>query len=597
MNAKTLTLILCSAFISCSYERPALIPEVEKAAFFPGFFHETDHDVISKKTSVTIDRNLRKELGSEGYRLYVTKKGLSIESASDTGAFYASQTIKQLTNKNGVRCAKIEDRPRFSYRGIHLDVSRHFFKKETIFKILDEMAYYKLNVFHFHLTDNGGWRIKIDAYPKLTELGAFRIMKDWDEWWKLPNRYFCDENTLGAYGGYYTKDELREIVDYARKLYITIIPEIEFPAHSDPVFVGYPHLNCTKTAYGNGEFCPVNEEVYIFAENVLREVMEIFPSKIIHIGGDEAGKKAWQNCPDCLDFMKKEKMKSHEELQCHMTSRLQRFLNKNGRKMAGWDQILSNNDLSSSSIIYSYRGERGGIEAANRGLKTVLTPGEILYFDWYQASPSKEIKAMYGYSPIKKMFLFDPLPITPERAALNESLVAGKEVSSDSVSFILPDKKEYVIGVQGCAWTEYIPTEEHLEYMMFPRLLAISEKGWSPENSSTWMNFKRRVGKHIPELKERGINSYELHDAPEITSDGKKVTIESENPEALLTYTIDGSTPCKNSKKYIKPIPVGDKAFKIKAIAFTKEGHESYIKEAEIVPGKKLKEFYSYSIK
>jgi hexosaminidase len=598
MKTKTysiLSALLISTFCQGAMAQTvSIVPKPVSAKYQSGYFKETNPDAIAAKTEKKLDKKLRSKLGGEGYKLSVTEKKIVIEAASDTGLFYGGETVRQLTTDKGVRCATITDYPRFSYRGIHTDVSRHFFSKEEIMKILDEMAYYKLNNFHFHLTDNGGWRIQIDGYPKLTELGSYRVMKDWDGWWKLDHRYFCTKDTPGAYGGYYTKDDIRQIVAYAQKRYINVIPEIEFPAHSDPVFVGYPELNCTKTQYDNGEFCPANEEVYKFAKTVLKEVMELFPSKVIHIGDDEAMKTAWAHCPACQKLMQEKGMKTTEDLQIYMMERLKKFLNDNGRVMGGWDELLKDPKMSSSVIVYSYRGEKGGITAANRGIKAVMTPGEILYFDWYQASPKEEEKAMYGYSPIKKMFIFDPQPITPERAAFNESLVEGKKVSADTVAYIRPEMKKFIIGVQGCAWAEYIPNEKHLEYMMFPRLLAIAEKGWSAEGGSTWEEFKTRLGDQLKGLQERGINAYDLHDAPEVTTEGKKIFIESENPSAVVRYTLDGSDPSSDSDLYKGPLTIKDNKVTVKAAAFVGDKRASYVKITNVVRGEIVKEYYPY---
>jgi hexosaminidase len=260
--------------------------------------------------------------------------------------------------------------------------------------------------------------------------------------------------------------------------------------------------------------------------------------------------------------------------------------------MGGWDEILKNEDLESSSIVYSYRGEKGGIKSANRGLPTVMTPGEILYFDWYQASPKEEKKAMYGYSPLKKMFIFDPQPISPERAAFNESLVEAKEVAPHTVEFIKPENMSNIIGVQGCAWTEYIPTEQHLEYMMFPRMLAIAEKGWSPEQGSSWDDFKNRIGQQLAGLKNRGIQAYDLHDAPEITITAGKVTMDCENPVATIRYTLDGSEPSSESATYSEPFSIENSVSTIKAAAFSGEKRVGYVKEIHVKPGEDVKEYY-----
>ena len=570
---------------------PSIIPKPVSAEYSSD--HLTGKNA-EKAVKETIKKSLLKDLGKEGYRLSVSKKGIRTEAATEAGLFYAKQTLKQLRDTEGYRCAEIKDYPRFSYRGIHVDVSRHFFAKEEIMKILDEMAYYKMNNFHLHLTDNGGWRIQIDKYPKLTELGAYRVMKDWDGWWKMPQRLFCTNDTPGAYGGFYTKDDIREIVRYAEDRHINVIPEIEFPAHSDAVFVGYPELSCEKEQYGSGEFCMSNPRVYQFAYDVLDEVMELFPSKVIHIGGDEARHKF--KCSDCLALMKKEGMQSYDELQRYMIAKLQKYLNDHGRDMGGWDEIVNNEDLSEGTVSYTYRGQKNGIRSANRGVKTVFTPGEILYFDWYTAMPSKEPKAMWGYSPLKKMHSFDPLPVSKERAAANEMLVDNRFVDKDSVKFISPENAEYVIGVQGCAWSEYISSDEHLEYMMFPRLLAISELGWTEEGQSEWSDFKERVNEQIPGLRARGIRAYDLHDAPRITTIAPNtkesiVTIESERTDVEIRYTLDGSEPLSTSSSYQGPFSVKNAAT-IKAAAFKNGNKVSYTKEFKVTLGQDQPDYY-----
>lgn len=247
---------------------------------------------------------------------------------------------------------------------MHLDVSRHFFPKEQIFKILDEMAYYKLNKFHFHLCDNGGWRIQIDKYPLLTKLGSHRMEIEWLKWWDFGDKHYVPEDTPGAYGGYYTKEDIRQIVSYAAGRHIDVIPEIEFPAHSDEVFVGYPEFCCTGRPYTTGEFCVGNPATLRFAEDVLTEIMELFPSKYIHIGGDEARKVAWKSCPKCQHLARE--VGGFEEVQCYMIEHLELFLAEHGRVMMGWDEILKNS-LRSSSVPISYRGQRGGIEELTAG--------------------------------------------------------------------------------------------------------------------------------------------------------------------------------------------------------------------------------------
>ena len=281
------------------------------------------------------------------------KRGIDLTALDSAGLFYGRQTLCLLATAQGIPCVEIIDNPCFGYRGIHLDVSRHFFPVETIFRLLDEMARYKLNKFHFHLADNGGWRIRIDAYPLLTRLGAFRTESDWLEWWSYGDRHYVPEDTPGAYGGYYTKEEIRRIVAYAAERFIEVIPEIEFPGHSDEVFAAYPELCCSGRAYTSGEFCVGNPLSLKFMDEVLTEVLELFPSKYIHIGGDEADRTAWKSCPRCRHLARE--LGGVDQVQCYLVEHAEKFLAEHGRTMIGWDEILKNN-LRSTSTVISYRG-------------------------------------------------------------------------------------------------------------------------------------------------------------------------------------------------------------------------------------------------
>ena len=583
---ETLLTVALAILQGCAVEPPVeIIPEPVSVTALRGYCPS------GTPVEEAIDITLLERLGNEGYLLDVTGSGIKASAATDAGLFYARQTLAQITSEKGVRRVMIEDRPRFSYRGFHLDASRHFWPKEEVEKIIDEASRYKFNQFHFHLTDNGGWRIQIDSYPLLTEKGSYRVIKDWDGWWKNPKRLFCSPDTPGAYGGFYTKEDIREIVAYAAERHINVIPEIEFPAHSDAVFVGYPELCCDKKPYLSGEFCPANPAVYDFARAVLGEISALFPSKIIHIGADEARKHSWKKCPDCQALMKKEGMTSLDDLQCYMVSRLAGILNENGRTMAGWDEILKNEDLTPDTHVYSYRGEKGGIRAANRGLNAIMTPGEILYMDWYQASPEYEKKAMYGYSPIKKMYRFIPVPDTPEKAASNESLVEAKKVATDSVEFIRPECVGNVAGIQGCVWTEYMPTEEHLEYMMFPRLLAIAELAWTPAENLSWEKFRNKIPSFLDALRTRGFNVYDLHNAPEVICDGTLVSMESENPFAVVRYTTDGKEPSASSPLYEKPFPVKGSVM-VRAASFIGSEKVSYERSVVLEEGTETLDYY-----
>ena len=541
-----------------------LVPMPQEATFTGGYF-ETDSARFVERAgdgyvACRIDPSAP-EIRPEGYRLKVTRRGIDLTALDSAGLFYGRQTLCLLATAQGIPCVEIIDNPCFGYRGIHLDVSRHFFPVETIFRLLDEMARYKLNKFHFHLADNGGWRIRIDAYPLLTRLGAFRTESDWLEWWSYGDRHYVPEDTPGAYGGYYTKEEIRGIVAYAAERFIEVIPEIEFPGHSDEVFAAYPELCCSGRAYTSGEFCVGNPLSLKFMDEVLTEVLELFPSKYIHIGGDEADRTAWKSCPRCRHLARE--LGGVDQVQCYLVEHAEKFLAEHGRTMIGWDEILKNN-LRSTSTVISYRGQRGGIEAANRGYDVVMSPGEILYFDWYQADPSTQPRAMYGYSPIKKMYAFEPVPADPESAARNESIIRAEFVDPAAVEPIRADRADRIVGVQGCTWAEYIEDAEQQEYMIFPRLLAVAELAWTPQEKREWSDFKVRMNSHIPLLQQRGLNTFTLSDEVEITTrirSGNRaveVTLDCEKYPAEIRYTLDGTPPTPDASLYEAPFTVTD---------------------------------------
>lgn len=555
--------VLLSAGCSSGTDDLNLIPRPAELERRSGFFRPAVRNAsVDTLAPGLLDTACLERLGPEGYELTVNRSSIRLVAATEAGLFYGRRTLEQLKCEEGYPCVRIVDRPRFAYRGVHMDVSRHFFPKDHVLKMLDEMARYKFNVFHFHLTDNGGWRLQIDKYPLLTARGAFRTQRDWYAWWDRNDRHYLPEGTPEAYGGYYSKSEIREIVAYAAARHITVIPEIEFPAHSDAVFIGYPELCCTGKPYTTGEFCVGNEQVYTFMEDVLNEVMELFPSKYIHIGGDEARKVAWATCPKCQALIRREHLGGIQDLQPYMISRIQDFLASKGRAMIGWDEIL-HNELRPETIVMSYRGQKGAIEAANRGNLAVMTPGEVLYFDWYQADPSTQPRAMYGYSPIKKMYSFEPVPTDRASAVRNEELIQGHCVSVDSVMTILPKRADRILGVQGCTWAEYIEDERQQEQMLFPRLLAVSELAWTPRERRDWLDFKRRMNAQIPELQRRGINTYTLSDEVEIAarpvdSERVEVTLDCEKYPVEIRYTLDGTLPTPESRLYEGPFEVAD---------------------------------------
>lgn len=486
----------------------------------------------------------------EAYRLEVNLKGVTVTAGTSTGLFYGLQSLLQLITSKGIPQVTIEDEPRFAYRGMHLDVSRNFFPKEFVLKMIDLMAFYKLNNFHWHLTDGAGWRIQMDKYPRLTTDAAFRDKANWKEWWNSDRR-FVPEGTEGAYGGYYTKEDIREVVAYAKSKHINIIPEIEMPGHSEEVFVAYPELSCSGKPYVNSDFCVGNEDTFIFIENVLTEVMELFPSEYIHVGGDEAGKNAWKTCPKCKKRMQEEGLKNVDELQSYLIHRVEKFLNDNGRKLIGWDEILQGG-LAPDATVMSWRGEDGAIKAAKSGHDAIMTPGGYLYFDFYQADPKTQPEAIGGYTPVKRVYSYEPIPDT-----------------------LTVEEAKHILGVQSNLWTEYIPDEKQVEYMLFPRLLALSEIAWSPKEVRNWENFKSRLNKHVQLLHSMDVNAFPLSYEIEATmkvdtlQQQIEVILDAEKYPAEIRYTTDGTVPTVESVLYTAPIIVKDSA-RIKAAIFEK---------------------------
>ena len=421
----------------------------------------------------------------EGYRLEATKESVKITSPSGAGLFYGLQTILQLVDDNGsIPTGVITDEPQLAYRGMMLDVSRHFFGKEFVKKQIDALAHFKMNRLHLHLTDAAGWRIEIKKYPRLTQFAAWRSKQLWKDWW-FGDRLYAEEGSPEAHGGYYTQDDIRELVQYAADRYITIIPEIEMPAHSEETLTAYPELSCTHEPYKQADFCVGNEKTYEFLENVLTEVMELFPSEYIHIGGDEAGKASWPNCPLCQKRMKEENLSDVNELQSYLIHRIEKFVNSKGRQIIGWDEILDGG-LAPNATVMSWRGTEGGLAAVNSGHKAIMTPGGYCYLDSYQDAPHTQPMAFGPYMPLQKVYSYNP----------TEGL--GEE------------QAKLIYGVQGNLWVEYIPTEELVEYMIYPRILAIAEIGWSNPAERDYENFRQRAIKAVNTLRAKGYNAFDL---------------------------------------------------------------------------------------
>ena len=412
----------------------------------------------------------------EAYRLTITPKRIRIEANTPEGVYRAKTTLAQL--EYPYPCGVIIDYPRFSWRGIMLDISRHFRDKEFILKQIDALSEVKLNVLHLHLTDAAGWRIEIKSHPELTAKTAWRVGDTWKEWDTTGKRY------EGTYGGYLSQEDVREIVAYAAEHHMTIVPEIEMPGHSAETVYAIPGVGCKADS---DDLCPGKEATFKLLEDILAEVMDLFPSEFIHIGGDEAGKRDWHTCPDCQRRMKEEGLSSVEELQSYLVRRIETFLNAHGRRLIGWDEILEGG-LSPNATVMSWRGTEGGLEAIRQGHDAVMTPGKRCYLDKVQDAPVREPQGFGGYLPLDSIYVYDPAAGIPEAS------------------------RAHLLGVQGNLWHEMIPTPSHTEYMLYPRAFAIAEIGWSPVEVKDAVDFRERATAHATALRERGYTTFKLED-------------------------------------------------------------------------------------
>lgn len=516
-------------------------------------------------------------LGSERYKLEVNRRGVEVRASAFPGLFYALQTIRQLLPVRiygrvpapdadwSLPCVSIDDAPRFGYRGMHLDVARHFFSVEEVKRYLDVMAMHKLNRFHWHLTDDQGWRIEIKRYPELTTVGSIRkatvIRKEWGHYDDIP------------YGGYYTQDEIREVVRYAAERAITVIPEIDLPGHMLAALTAYPQLGCTGGPYevwgrwgvADDVLCAGNENIYEFLENVLSEVMDLFPSEYIHIGGDECPKVRWEKCPRCqakiaeLGLKSDGKHSAEHYLQSYVMSRISKFLSEHGRRVIGWDEMLEG-ELAPGATVMSWRGSEGGIEAAKLGHDAIMTPTSHFYFDYYQARDiENEPFGIGGYVPIEKVYAYEPIP--------------------DTLSLALNDR---ILGVQANMWTEYILSDKHLEYMLLPRLAALSEVQWCNPERREWSRFAGALPHLVDIYDEMGYNySRTIFGVQcEVKNIPAKGCVEarlSTLGNAPIRYTLDGSNPVNKGCLYTAPIEIRDTCT-LKAVALHK-GRQSRIFE------------------
>lgn len=477
------------------------------------------------------------KLHEQAYRLQVDSTGIQITAHREAEMINGIMTLLQLAciqeNVHEIPQLTIEDQPRFVYRGLHLDVSRHFFPISFLKKFIDVMALYKFNNFHWHLTDDPGWRLEIKKYPELTQKAAWRTHRDWKEW-KNNGGLYLQEGHPNAHGGYYTQQEARDLVAYAKKKGINIIPEIEMPGHSEAVLATYPQMTCTGEAHKHAEFCIGNEQTFTFLTDVLEEVVDIFPSPYIHIGGDEADKKSWRNCPKCQERLEKEGLEDEDALQSYAVQRMNDFIKSKGRRLIGWDEIMEGG-LPAGATVMSWRGEQAGIDAAHAGHDVIMTPESHLYFDYYQSDPRTQPEAIGGYTTLEKVYSYNPLP---------EALAK--------------DKIKHLLGAQANVWTEYMPTQEHVEYMAFPRALALSEVLWTDQNEREWEEFSERLRGHYRLLQRFDVNYYRpsytssihVQYNPEVNAN--TISIISEQHEPTIHYTIDGEEPSVTSSLYKK---------------------------------------------
>jgi hexosaminidase len=507
-----------------------------------------------EQTIISLTLAPDKSLGTEGYYLRVQPGKLTLQAPAANGIFYGIQTILQLLPIEiwgsgaaagitlEIPAVEIKDAPRYPWRGMHLDVARHFFPKEFVKKYIDYLAMYKFNTFHWHLTEDQGWRIEIEKYPRLTEISAWR-KESWGDG--------------KPHGGFFTREEIKEIVAYASERYITIVPEIEMPGHSQAALAAYPELSCTggpfevDTRWGIREdiYCAGNEKTFEFLENVLSEVVELFPGEFVHIGGDEAPKARWQKCERCQARMKAEGLEDENQLQAYLIKRIEKFLNARGKRLIGWDEILEGG-LAPNAAVMSWRGMEGGIEAAKQNHDVVMTPTSHCYFDYYQGHPDYEPRAIGGYLPVSMVYALEPTP---------EDLPAHQE--------------KHILGGQGNVWTEYIAEPRHVEYMVFPRMAALGETVWSSPGLRDWNSFQQRLLTHFDRYEKMGVGFARsaLFVIPAASFDPQKkkitVTLDTEIDALDIRYTLDGGIPTLESPQYKTPI-ILDRSASIKAAAF-----------------------------
>ena len=534
--------------------------ELNEVANFSKNYFESGNKIklnSGSKNSINfkIDTTISNE---EGYQLKITPEEILITAKNSKGAFYAFQSLRQLLptdfekskeSEFAIQCLEIKDAPQFGYRGMHLDVGRHFFSVDFIKKYIDLMSMLKMNTFHWHLTEDQGWRIEIKKYPKLQEVAAFRNETLIGHYSDQPHKF-----DRKKYGGFYTQEEIKEVVKHASERQIDVIPEIELPGHAQAAIAAYPELGCTgkqvevATKWGIFDeiYCP-KENTFKFLEDVIDEVITLFPGKYIHIGGDEAPKTNWKKCAHCQKLIKKEGLKDEHELQSYFITRMEKYINSKGKQIIGWDEILEGG-LAPNATVMSWRGINGAVEAAKQKHDVILTPNSHCYFDHYQSTNENEPLAIGGFLPLEKVYSFNPIPeeLTKEEA-------------------------KYVLGAQGNIWTEYMQTSDKVEYMAFPRMIALSEVVWSKSSNKNYDNFVERLESFNERLDVMNVNyANHLYEVTgELINENGQISYQLKTTtDKKIVYTLDGKKPnMLLYSEYEKPIKV-DSSMTIKAAVF-----------------------------
>ena len=534
------------------------------------------------------------DIGEEGYKISINEKGIFIHANNPAGIFYGLQTFRQMlpiskSEKVTLPFMEITDYPRLSWRGLHLDVGRHFFPPTAIKRYIDLMAMYKINVFHWHLTEDQGWRIEIKKYPKLTSVGAWRNKVG------FPSNQEKGFNTDDGkpYGGFYTQEDVKEIVEYARVRNITVVPEIEIPGHSKAAVVSYPEFYCfpdqklevrSVAGISDGVYCAGKDETFQFLEDVLDEVMALFPSKLIHIGGDEAPKRNWAKCSNCQRRIKSEGLKDENELQSYFVKRIENYLNYNNRQLIGWDDVFDEG-LAQNSTVMAWRGMAPGIEAAELGHNVVMTPRMPTYLNRAQS-----------INPVTKHDAVNPLTSHNGRVTTLQDIYEFNPVPDE----LKKDAVKHIIGVQACLWSEHIPNLKLLEYKAYPRAIALAEVGWTPQHDRDWNDFYKRFTGHLPQLSfyevEYGQPSYDVKIEVAPSDDNKNIFVQflTETPGTVY-FTTDGSEPNKQSKIYHKNLEI-KKSETLKARMYRPDGSAGRITEQEVIFHKAIGKKATYNI-